>query len=120
MASHPLNRGAPDPEPDVAFSLGFWNGSQLEKHRSRFWPVTELARTGSKVDEPKFFVERDGVRFRVDDDAQATELIGQAVGEHEHGAEKRLANTSPTCPFIDGEPCQAKHGKRVVRQLPAP
>ena len=116
--------GGKDPSectvPRWTLFLGFRNGSQLQEHRSRFRPVTELAGPGSKIDEPEVLVERDSFRFRVDDDAEATELVGHAVGEHEHGAQEGAADTTPLCPFIDGESRQAEDGKRILRQLLAP
>ena len=73
-----------------------------------------------EVDEAEFLVEGDGFWLRVDDDAEAAELVSHAVREHEDGAQKRTANTTPLRPFINGEPRQAEHGKWVLRQLLAP
>ena len=70
-----------------------------------------------KPEKAKTLVERHRVRLRIDDDADAADLIGHAAREHEHGAHELAAETSSLGAFVDGEASEAQHGKRIQRQL---
>lgn len=98
-------------------SAGTPDGWERQKHRRRCRPSVRLPFERFDRNEAVFPVEPNGIRFGVDDDADAPIIVGHPDGQPKHEAQEQSAQPLPLGRLIDAQSRQAENRQRIMREL---
>jgi hypothetical protein len=101
-----------------SFAKPVFDLADREEHRYWLGPGVGLAFDDFGGDESVLRVEADSVSFRINHDANATEVGGHLDGELQYESQKFRAHTSALGRLVDRKTRKADDRKRIVRQLP--